>query len=132
MTASRLSFRVAVLIMLAGMAWGIVMAVSHDHSAMPAHAHLNLLGFVSLFLFGVFYHLHPAIDRSRVALVQVGVWIAATVVMAIGVGLVHTGRPAGAPLAAASSIVAIADMLLFTWLVFRSDGAAARVTAAAE
>ena len=43
------------------------MAISNDHAAMPAHAHLNLLGFVALFLFGVFYHLHPAIDRSKAA-----------------------------------------------------------------
>ena len=66
---------------IVGMIWGIVMAISRDHSAMPAHAHLNLLGWVSLFLFGIFYHLHPAIDRSRAALVQVTVWIIGTVVL---------------------------------------------------
>jgi len=30
------------------------MGISKDHAAMPAHAHLNLLGFVSLFLFGFY------------------------------------------------------------------------------
>ena len=68
MKASSLSFPAAVVMVIAGMVWGIVMAISQDHSAMPAHAHLNLLGWVSLFLFGIFYHLHPAIDRSRAAL----------------------------------------------------------------
>jgi hypothetical protein len=84
MKASSLSFQSAVLFVIAGMIWGIVMAISEDHSAMPAHAHLNLLGWVSLFLFGIFYHLHPAIDRSRTAMVQVCVWIAATVILAVG------------------------------------------------
>src|SRR5579884_1270514 len=121
MKASSLCFQAAVLFAVAGMIWGIVMAVSDDHSAMPAHAHLNLLGWVSLFLFGIFYHLHPAIDRGRAALVQVGSWIAATVLMAIGVGLVHTGHPTGDPIAAVAAIIGIAGMLLFAWIVFRRE-----------
>jgi hypothetical protein len=116
-----LSFQAAVLFVVAGMIWGIVMAISDDHSAMPAHAHLNLLGWVSLFLFGIFYHLHPAIDRSLTAFVQVWVWIASTVILAAGVGLVHTGHAIGDPIAAVGSIIVLADMLLFGWLVFRRD-----------
>ncbi|MBX9823195.1 MAG: hypothetical protein K2Y19_21540, partial [Afipia birgiae] len=61
MKASSLSFFAAVIAVLIGMSWGIVMAISKDHSAMPAHAHLNLLGWVSLFLFGIFYRLHPSL-----------------------------------------------------------------------
>jgi uncharacterized protein YhhL (DUF1145 family) len=121
MRASDLSFRAAVLLGLAGMIWGIQMAMSNDHSAMPAHAHLNVLGWVSLFLFGVFYHLHPAIDRSQVAIVQVWVWIVGVVVMAVGVGLVHTGHRVGDPIAAGSSLVVVGDMLLFAWLVFKRE-----------
>ena len=48
MKASSVSFPAAVLAVIVGMIWGIVMAISRDHSAMPAHAHLNLLGWVSL------------------------------------------------------------------------------------
>ena len=81
MKASTLSFPAAVLFVIAGMVWGLVMAISQDHSAMPAHAHLNLLGWVSLFLFGIFYHLHPTIARSRAALAQDSIWIAATVIL---------------------------------------------------
>src|SRR5258706_2425337 len=44
MKASILSFRAAVLMAIAGMLWGIVIWISHDHSTIPAHAHLNLLG----------------------------------------------------------------------------------------
>ena len=83
---------------------------------MPAHAHLNLLGWVCLFLFGIFYHLHPAIDRSRTAMVQV-VWIVATIILAIGVGLVHTGHPVGDQIAAAASLVVFADICCSARLV---------------
>jgi hypothetical protein len=123
MKASSLTFQAAVLFVIAGMVWGIIMAISENHSAMPAHAHLNLLGWVSLFLFGIFYHLHPAIDHGRTAMIQVWVWIAATVILTVGVGLVHTGYSIGDPIAAVGSIITLADMLLFGWLVFRPQPA---------
>jgi uncharacterized protein YhhL (DUF1145 family) len=121
MKASSLSFQAAVLFVIAGMIWGLQMAISNDHSAFPAHAHLNLLGWVSLFLFGIYYHLHPSLDRSRRALIQVWVWIAGTIIMAIGVGLVLTGHEAGDPIAAVGAFVVLADMLLFGWLLYRCE-----------
>jgi hypothetical protein len=123
MKASVLSFRAAVLMVIAGMIWGIAMGISQDHSTMPAHAHLNLLGWVSLFLFGIYYHLHPATDRSRLASLQVWIWIAGTIVLTTGVGLVHSGRQIGDPIAAVSSLVVLADTLLFGWLIFRREPA---------
>jgi len=116
---------------VAGMIWGIIMAVTHDHSAMPAHAHLNLLGWVSLFLFGVFYQLHPAIDRSRAALVQVAVWIVGTVILTFGVGLLHTGHDIGQPFAAGGSFIVLASMLQFGWLVVRREKTAKTFRASA-
>ena len=107
------------LLVLAGMVWGLQMAITNDHSAFPAHAHLNLLGFVALFLFGIFYRLNPMVESNRLAIPQVWIWIASTVVMAIGVGLVHTGHAAGDPIAAVGSFAIFADAILFTWLVFQ-------------
>jgi peptidoglycan/LPS O-acetylase OafA/YrhL len=125
MKASSLSLPTAVLMVLAGMIWGLVMAISNNHSAMPAHAHLNLLGWVSLFLFGLFYHLHPHLDRSRTALVQVCLWIAGTIIMTIGVGLVHTGHDIGEPFAVAGSLMVFVGMLTFGWLVLHREQSAA-------
>jgi hypothetical protein len=118
-TASNLCFRASMLLLLAGMIWGLQMAIVDNHSAYPAHAHLNLLGFVALFLFGIFYRLNPVIEASRLAIPQVWVWIVATIVLSIGVGLVHTGHKIGDPIAAIGSSVVFADAVLFTWLVFR-------------
>lgn len=125
MKASSLSFLVAILAGLVGMAWGIAMAASHDHAAMPAHAHLNLLGWVSLFLFGIYYRLYPLLDKSMMARTQVGVWIFGTTLLTIGVAMIHTGRPSGEPFAGIGSIIVLADMLLFGWLVLRQERAAA-------
>jgi hypothetical protein len=119
MTASSLSFKLAVLFVIAGMAMGIGMAAAHDHSIMPAHAHLNLLGWVSLFLFGIYYKLHPALERSRLAFVQVVIWSVGTVVLTIGVAAIHLGYEAAEPVTAMASFIVLAAMLLFAYLVFR-------------
>ena len=123
MNASSLSFKLAVLFVIAGMAMGIGMAASHDHSLMPAHAHLNLLGWVSLFLFGIYYKLHPALERSRLALVQVTVWSIGTVVLTIGVSAIHLGYASAEPIAAVASFIVLAAMLIFGYLVFRPASA---------
>jgi len=121
MKASSLSFQAAVLFVLAGMVWGLQMAISNDHSAFPAHAHLNLVGFVSLFLFGFYYRMHPSLDQSRAAFAQVWIWIVGTIIMVIGVALVHTGHAGGDPIAAIGSIIVLVGMLTFGWLLFRAE-----------
>jgi peptidoglycan/LPS O-acetylase OafA/YrhL len=121
MKASSFSFLTAVLICLVGMVWGIMMAISRDHSAFPAHAHLNLLGWVSLFLFGMFYRLHPTLDASRNAVVQISVWIVGTVVLTVGVALVHTGHEIGGPIAGVGSLIVVFAMGFFGWLVFQYE-----------
>jgi cbb3-type cytochrome oxidase subunit 1 len=126
MKASSSSFYAAIIAVLIGMSWGIVMAISQDHSAMPAHAHLNLLGWVSLFLFGIFYRLHPALEVSRIALMQVWIWIIGTIFLTVGVAMLHAGNKAGEPFAGIGSFVLLGDMVLFGWLVVRYEQ---RVTA---
>ncbi|MAM63684.1 hypothetical protein [Maritimibacter sp. UBA3975] len=117
MTASKLSISLAVLMVIIGMGWGIAMAISGNHETAPAHAHLNLLGWVSLFLMGLYYRWHPERDQSGLAKLQVAVWAAATAAMVAGIALIYSGAPQAEPLAAISSLVLFADMLLFGWIV---------------
>ena len=119
MSASFLSFRLAVVFVLVGIAMGIGMAMSQNHSIMPAHAHLNLLGWVSLFLFGIYYERRPRLDASKLALVQVTLWSAGTVVLTVAVAAIHLGYKAADPLAGIASLVVLAAMLLFAYFVFR-------------
>jgi len=121
MKASVLSFRAAGAFLVAGLIWGLVMAISQDFSTMPAHAHLNLLGWISLFLFGLYYRLHPWLEGSRGTRVQVWIWIIGTIIMAIGITLVQTGHTLGEPIAAIGSITVLLDALLFGWLVFQGE-----------
>jgi cbb3-type cytochrome oxidase subunit 1 len=50
-------FTVAVLCGLAGMGWGSYMGATQHFDMAPAHAHLNLLGWVTLSIMGGFYAL---------------------------------------------------------------------------
>ena len=43
------------------------MGVVHDFQFAPAHAHLNLLGWASMALFGLSYHANPQLANSRIA-----------------------------------------------------------------
>jgi hypothetical protein len=121
MRASTLSFCTAVCLGIVGMTIGIVMAASGNHSVFPAHAHLNLLGWVSLFLIGIFYRFHPALDASRIAFVHVVIWIVGTVVLTCGVAAIYLGRPDLEIIAVAGSLTVLAAMLLFAYLVFRTE-----------
>jgi hypothetical protein len=100
---------------------GIAMAASGNHSVFPAHAHLNLLGWVSLFLIGIFYRFHPALDASRLALAHVVVWTVGTIVLTCGVAAIYLGRPDLEFIAVIGSLMVLGAMLLFAYLVFRSE-----------
>ena len=130
MRASTLSFRSAVCLGILGILMGIAMAAANDHSVMPAHAHLNLVGWVSLFLIGIFYRFHPALDASRVALVQVWIWIGGTIILTVGVAAIYLGHTEYEPVAIAGSLIVFAAMLVFGFLVFRPERSENRIGAA--
>ncbi|WP_085642161.1 hypothetical protein [Thalassospira sp. MCCC 1A03138] len=86
----RICWTVSACLGLAGMVWGMQMAGSGDHSNLAAHAHLNLLGWVSLALYGTYYRL-IGLTRSRIASIQAGCAIVGSVVMGIGIAIAHQG-----------------------------------------
>ena len=67
-------FGSAIIYAVLGMSLGLVMGITQDHSQMPTHAHLMLLGWVSFAIFGVFYQMFPAAAANRLA--QVHFWLA--------------------------------------------------------
>ena len=104
-------FTAAALCALAGMVWGVVMAASGDHSMMPAHAHLNLLGWATLALMGGFY----ALTGKGGRLGWVNFWFSTLgVVVAVpSIALLLGGKPQFEAGATAGSILVIIGMLAF-------------------
>src|SRR5262245_8107815 len=100
---------------LLGMLLGLVMAIRQDHSAMPAHAHILVIGWLSFAVFGLFYHLFPAAAASLAA--RIHCWLASlsAPLLFVAVYLVVTGNTAVEPVAALSSIAYAISFLAFAW-----------------
>ena len=60
-------FALGAVCVLMGMLWGMQMGGSEDFTLMPAHAHLNLLGWVTMALYGTFYALTHASLKPKLA-----------------------------------------------------------------
>jgi len=120
MSASSLSFRLAVLFVIIGMIMGVYMAASHNHTLGQAHAHINLIGWVSLFLIGLFYERRPQLDKSVSARWQVIIYSIGAVVTNASLAALLLGNAGAEPGAAAGSIVVLGSMIWFGWLVFRN------------
>lgn len=120
MSASSLSFRIAVVFVLIGMVMGVYMTASHNHALAPAHAHINLIGWVSLFLIGLFYERRPQLDKSAGARWQVIVYTLGAAVLNAALAALLLGNTAAEPGAAAGSFIVLGSMLWFGLLVFRN------------
>ena len=120
MSASSLSFRLAVLFALIGIILGVYMAASHNHTLGQAHAHINLIGWVSLFLIGLFYERRPQLDKSAGARWQVIIYTIGAVVLNASLAALLLGNAGAEPAAAAGSFMMPGSMLWFGWLVFRN------------
>ena len=120
MSASSLSFRLAVRFALIGIILGVYMASSHNHTLGQAHTHINLIGWVSLFLIGLFYERRPQFDKSAGARWQVIIYTIGAVVLNASLAALLLGNAGAEPGAAAGSIVVLGAMLWFGWMVFRN------------
>ena len=122
---SRAWLRLAAAYFAVGVMLGVAMGASGDHSLFPVHAHINLLGWVSMALFGLIGTVHPSITEERVAAAQFWMHNVGVPVMLVALTLRIKGFPSAEPLIGVASIVVGCSVLLFAWLVFARIGARA-------
>jgi hypothetical protein len=92
-----------------GVSLGITMGILHDFSLAPVHAHLNLVGWASLALFGLTYRAWPEMAASRLARIHFALAAPAAVLFPFGVYLaVAHGFPLVAILAAFAWLAGVA------------------------
>lgn len=108
-------FGTGVIAVTGGMIWGIIMAASGDHTLAGAHAHLNLVGWVTMALFGIYYHLNPHMASHVLARIHYPVALAGLVIMVPGI--VQAIRETGETLVKIGSILTLASMLIFLVVV---------------
>lgn len=114
-------FTVGVLCVLTGMLWGMHMGASHDMVTAPAHAHLNLVGWVTMALYGTFYTIEGDRMLPRLAWLNFIVSTLAIVVMipALFMFLSSGNDPKYVPYMSAGEGLAVLGMLIFFVSVLR-------------
>jgi hypothetical protein len=131
---SKAFFVTGALCGLVGMVWGAWMGASQDHSLFPAHAHLNLLGWVTLAIMGGFYALRGS--GGRLAWINYGLSTAGVVIMTPMLAYLlgdeaHRGATIG-PLMMIPEVLVMAGMAVFIYGVLTTGPKAAAKTPLAE
>jgi hypothetical protein len=109
--------RIAVIYALVGMVLGIAMGISEDHSEFPAHAHVNLVGWVSMAIYALVYRQYPAAAASGLARLHFWIANAGALLLTVGVYLILRGMPALEPVIIIGSLLTLLGMLLFAVIV---------------
>ena len=86
--------RIATLYLIVGVLMGFVMGIAEAFQYAPVHAHVNLLGWASLALVGVIYHLYPAAAETRLARAHFWLHNLGLPIFMIALALLLAGNPA--------------------------------------
>lgn len=101
--------KIAVVYLLIGAMLGLFMGITQKFVLAPVHAHLLLLGWASLALAGLIYHLYPAAAKTRLARIHFWLHNFGLPVFMVGLGMLLTGREsAGVIVGVSASVVLIA------------------------
>ena len=111
-------FRSAIVFLVIGIMIGIHMSISQVHNVIGAHAHINLLGWVTSALFGGYYALNPAKAAGRLPMIQYFTFTIGVAIMAASLYLLLQGNTALEPVVAVSSLITFLGVLLFAWIVW--------------
>ena len=101
----------ATLCMTVGVSMGIGMGIAHDFQFAPVHAHLNLVGWASLALYGLAYRAYPALNRSRLGPAHLISASLGAVLFPVGIYLSIAHETVG--LAIMGSLIWLAGALIF-------------------
>jgi len=113
--------KIAAVYLLAGVTMGLGMGLARDFRFAPVHAHLNLLGWASLALAGVVYHLYPEAAKTPLARVHFWLHVTGLPVFMLSLAALLAGYEAG-PFVALGATVTWMAVLAFVVNLLRSIG----------
>jgi cbb3-type cytochrome oxidase subunit 1 len=106
--------KIAVIYLLLGALLGAYMGATENFALAPVHAHVALLGWASLALAGVIYHLHPNAALTRLARLHFWLHNIGLPFFMVGLGRVLTGHAAALPMVSVSAGVVVVGLAAFT------------------
>jgi hypothetical protein len=102
---------IAAMCLVIGVSVGFYMGATHDHTLSPVHAHINLLGWASLALFGLAYRSYPDLGMSWTATLHLALCGPSAVLMPAGIALAVLYEAPG--LAICASLLWLAGCVTF-------------------
>jgi heme/copper-type cytochrome/quinol oxidase subunit 1 len=110
------------LYLILGIVIGFYMSATQDHTLTPAHAHINLLGFAVMMIFGLFYAVFPIAADTRLARANFWLHQVGTAILVVMLVLLFTGRIEEAqmfPLAPLAIVAVLVGAICFAINAFR-------------
>lgn len=112
--------RWSVLYFATGVSIGIYMAITNDFAIAPVHAHINLIGWVSLTLAALIYKAYPAAAASPLAKAHFWLNIVALPILASMLYLYLRGNAAVDPVLGIASIAILIAVVALVINVFKN------------
>jgi cbb3-type cytochrome oxidase subunit 1 len=111
--------KVAVVYFVIGVLFGMYMGIAQQFQMSSVHAHINLLGWVSLALAGVIYVLFPGAGSSLLGKLHFWLHNIGLPLMVVGLYIEIAGIAKATALISAGGLIAIIGIILFAINVFR-------------
>ena len=105
--------KIAVVYLFVGAALGLGMGIAQNFALVPVHTHLLLLGWASLALAGLVYHLYPAAAATRLARVHFWLHNLGLPAFMLTLGLYLLGGAPLVPVVAVTAIVVLVGLGVF-------------------
>ena len=116
--------RIAAVYFVVAVALGLYMGMTTQFMQAPVHAHLNLLGWVSMGLFGLIYHAYPAAGETKLAQWHFWVHNVSLPVFMIALFLMLGGNESMGPVTGIAATVTLIGIVLFAINLWRTIPAA--------
>ena len=105
--------KIAVVYLFLGACLGLGMGITEKFILAPVNAHLLLLGWASLALAGLIYHIYPAAADTRLARIHFWLHNLGLPVFMVGLGILLTGGPAAGPVVGIGATVVLVGLATF-------------------
>jgi hypothetical protein len=105
--------KIAVVYLFLGALLGITMGILQNFALVPVHAHVVLLGWATLALAGVVYHLHPMAARTRLAKLHFWIHNLALPPFMIGLSFMLTGHASAMVVVVVAALLVLLGLALF-------------------
>jgi cbb3-type cytochrome oxidase subunit 1 len=94
-----------------GMSVGLTMGIIQDFTDLHVHAHLNVVGWATMALFGLIYRAWPALGERRLAMAHF--WTATVGIPILLVGMFIVKRTGDEAVVSVGAVIVLTSMVLF-------------------